>query len=124
MIRENINSRKKTKWMLTCRESHCYCCCYGANLHDSWLTPSSSDRLSEVEIWDAIHESIFDVVQPEGEEYDREVAIHVTSAGHVAGPGEGPVGGADAFMNAKISFKDPEAKTFKASFVVRCNYKY
>ncbi|ETN47004.1 uncharacterized protein HMPREF1541_01194 [Cyphellophora europaea CBS 101466] len=88
-----------------------------------WLTPSSSDRLSEVEIWDAIHESIFDVVQPEGEEYDREVAIHVTSAGHVAGPGEGPVGGADAFMNAKISFKDPEAKTFKASFVILKNFQ-
>lgn len=71
--------------------------------------------LTEEELWNALHESIFDAVQPEDEAYDRELAIHVTPEGYVARAEDGAGGDAEAFMTAKLNFKDTQGPTFKAS---------
>lgn len=71
--------------------------------------------LTEGELWNALHESVFDAVQPEEEAYDRDMAIRVTPEGYVARTEEGADGDADAFMTAKLNFRDAQGPTFKAS---------
>ena len=70
--------------------------------------------LTEEELWNALHESVFDAVQPPEEAYDREMAIHVTPEGYVARAEEGAAGDPNAFMTAKLNFKDATGPTFKA----------
>lgn len=69
--------------------------------------------LTEEELWDAMHESVFDAVQPADEAYDREMALLVTPEGYVARTEEGAGGDPKAFMTAKLNFKDSQGPTFK-----------
>jgi hypothetical protein len=88
------------------------------NVCRSWIkqkTVSNRTPIREEQYyWDALHESIFDAVQPAEEEYARDVPIFVTEEGYIAPAREGhPTSEADAFMTAKLDFQDSKGPLFR-----------
>jgi hypothetical protein len=75
-----------------------------ADIH-RWLTPGDVVKLSREELWDAVHESIFDAVRPPDEPYDREASIAITAEGFIAPDQQDVLGDADAFKSARLDFK-------------------
>lgn len=87
-----------------------------ANKRCRWLafgSKSKPAKLTQAQLLDALHESIFDALQPAEEDYDREAVFQVTSDGHVAPAEDGAKGDPYAFQTVRLDFVNPAANTFK-----------
>jgi hypothetical protein len=71
--------------------------------------------MSEEELVDALHESIFDALAPKEKDYDRSEIIERDADGRLLYRNDGPSSdeAPGAFLGARLDFKTDMAQTFK-----------